>query len=93
MWRSFMENGRLDGEIVLLRPDGRRIPVRFRARANHPEPGLHASVLERPDESPDGRPVEEIVAAAFATPTPAGGRPASGVAGRVSEHAQAARGR
>jgi PAS domain-containing protein len=71
LWNAFVADGRQEGEIILLRPDGARIPVRFRARANLPEAGLHASVLERPDALPDYRAVEDIVAEAFPTATPA----------------------
>ena len=52
-------------------PDGVRIRVLYRARARHPEPGLHASVLSLPGMPVDPRPVDQIVAEAFATP-PAG---------------------
>jgi len=44
--------------------------VRARAR-HHPEPGLHASVVSLPGMPVDPRPVDQIVADAFATP-PAG---------------------
>ena len=65
LWRSLMVDGAQAGDIVLLRPDGVRVALRYRARANHPERGLHASVLTRLDGPTDERPVEEIVASAF----------------------------
>jgi PAS domain-containing protein len=73
-WQSFSVNGRASGEWTLLRPDGRRVPVAFRAEANCPAPGIHASVLTRLDDANvDRRPVAEIVAELFPRPalTPA----------------------
>lgn len=55
------------GESDLIRPDGARVHVLDRARARHPEPGLHASVLSLPGMPVDPRPVDLIVAEAVET--------------------------
>lgn len=65
LWRAFIASGEQAGEYELARPDGTRVPVRYRARANCPEPGTHASVLSLLDEEPDPRPVPDIVAEAL----------------------------
>lgn len=73
-WQAFSATGQASGEWTLLRTDGRRVPVAFRAQANCPGPGIHASVLTRLDDAgADPRPVAEIVAALFPRPalTPA----------------------
>src|ERR1700704_5483784 len=73
-WQAFSANGQASGRWTLVRPDGRRVPVAFRAQANCPSPGIHASVLTRLDDGDaDPRPVEEIVSELFARPalTPA----------------------
>jgi PAS domain-containing protein len=73
-WGSFASNGHATGRWTLLRPDGRRVPVAFRAQANCPGPGIHASVLTRLEEEDlDPRSVAEIVADLFPRPalTPA----------------------
>jgi PAS domain-containing protein len=67
-WASFLAAGAQDGEADLIRPDGVRIHVLYRARAGYPEPGLHASVLSLPGMPLDPRPVDQIVAEAFASP-------------------------
>jgi PAS domain-containing protein len=64
-WESFLAEGTQEGTYTLLRPDGVRLVVRFRAAANQPEPGLYATVLERPDQPGDSRPVADIVREAF----------------------------
>jgi PAS domain-containing protein len=64
-WQAFLEAGSQEGIYSLLRPDGVRLRVAFRAIANHPEPGLHATVLRRPDDPEDGRGTADIVAEAF----------------------------
>ena len=66
--RRYEADGTVSGLIDLLRPDGETVRVRYRAAANVPGPGLHASVLARPDEPPDPRPVGVIVAAALGLP-------------------------
>jgi PAS domain-containing protein len=63
--RRYEADGAASGLIDLLRPDGATVRVRYRSAANVPGPGLHASVLARPDEPPDPRPVGVIVAAAL----------------------------
>jgi PAS domain-containing protein len=64
-WAEFLARGEATGTFDVLRPDGAIQPVAFRAVANCPRPGIHASVLARPDDSPDPRTVAEIVADAF----------------------------
>ncbi len=64
-WASFLQQRRQEGRYTLTLPGGGCVDVRFRAAANVPEPGLHASVLDRPDEPEDPRPVAEVVAEAF----------------------------
>ena len=65
-WRSFLEAGHQEGTVVLRRHDGTRLTVKFRARANCPHPGLHASLLSLPgDDSLDGQRLEQVVAEAF----------------------------
>lgn len=44
-WRSFLAEGRQDGEYRLLAKDGSTVAVRFQARAHHPIPGFHVSRL------------------------------------------------
>ena len=73
-WGAFAADGRAAGEWTLLGPDGRRVPVAFRAEADCPGRGIHASVLTRRDEpNVDLRPVAEIVNELFPRPalTPA----------------------
>src|SRR5580704_1331941 len=43
-WRQFIAKGHESGEFPLLRPDGSRVVVEFRARANI-APGIHLSIL------------------------------------------------
>jgi PAS domain S-box-containing protein len=43
-WRAFLQNGKLEGEFPLRRPDGTMRVVEFRARA-HVAPHRHLSVL------------------------------------------------
>lgn len=64
-WEGFLAAGSQDGIYTLLRPDGARLRVAYRALANQPEPGLHATVLRRPDEPADPRPVVDILLEAF----------------------------
>jgi PAS domain-containing protein len=65
-WRSFLEAGHQEGMLELRRHDGTRLTVKFRAEANCPHPGLHASLLSLPaDDALDGRPLEQVVAEAF----------------------------
>lgn len=65
MWQEFVAAGEMDGEYELQRPSGGRVMVRYRAKANCPEPGVHASVLWLPGDLPDDRPVEEITRDAY----------------------------
>ena len=70
-WEAFLASGHQEGSIELLRPDGRRVHVDFRARANTPEPGVHASILARAGAGPvPPPPFEEVIAAAFGSETP-----------------------
>jgi PAS domain-containing protein len=66
--RRYEADGTASGLIDLLRPDGATVRVRYRSAADVPGPGLHASVLERPDEPPDPRPVGVIAAEALGIP-------------------------
>ncbi|HLY14448.1 MAG TPA: PAS domain-containing protein [Candidatus Limnocylindrales bacterium] len=64
-WAQFLAAGEASGTFDILRPDGTLQPVQFRALANCPRPGIHASVLTRPGDPADRRSVAEIVAATF----------------------------
>ena len=64
-WAAFLATGQASGEIEIMRPDGRLARVAFRAQADCPRPGIHASVLAPLDAPPDPRSVAEIVAAVF----------------------------
>ena len=66
--RRYEADGTASGLIDLLRPDGATVRVRYRSAADVPGPGLHASVLARPDEPPDPRPVGVIAAEALGLP-------------------------
>jgi PAS domain-containing protein len=81
-WQSFLEAGHQEGVFELAQPDGSRLNVRFRAQANCPKPGLHASVLSLPDDaSLDGLSIDAIVGDALQF---ADGRRAAPVASRIS---------
>ena len=69
-WAAFLQQGRQAGQYTLALPGGDSLEVRFRAEANVPERGLHASVLSRPEDPEDARPVAEVAAEAF-RPAPA----------------------
>lgn len=70
-WEACLASGHQEGSIELLRPDGRRVHVDFRARANTPEPGVHASILARAGAWPvPPPPFEEVIATAFGSETP-----------------------
>jgi len=43
MWDTFRIKDRMDGEFLLERKDGSRVPVVFQARYHFPIPGLHFS--------------------------------------------------
>ena len=64
-WRAFRQAGQAEGEWVLRRIDGQSVRVGFRAQANCPAPGVHASVLTRLDAARDLRSVTAIVEDAF----------------------------
>jgi PAS domain-containing protein len=66
--RRYEADGTASGLIDLRRPDGATVRVRYRSAANVPGPGLHASVMARPHERLDPRPVSEIAAEAFRSP-------------------------
>ena len=70
-WSTFLREGRQAGRYTLQLPGGGCTEVQFRAETNAPEPGLHASVLTRPDDRADPRPVAEVVAEAFGPEAPA----------------------
>jgi PAS domain-containing protein len=63
--RRYEADGTASGLIDLRRPDGATVRVRYQSAADVPAPGLHASVIARPDEPLDPRPVEVIAAAAL----------------------------
>ncbi len=65
MWAAFLAVGSATGTFEILRPDGTRLAVAFRAEADCPRPGIHASVLSPAGSAPDPRPVRELVAEAF----------------------------
>lgn len=50
-WSRFLEDGSQEGEFALRATDGSIVQVTFRARVNHPVPGVHVSRL-RPVRSP-----------------------------------------
>ena len=64
-WAEVLAAGEAQGTFDILRPDGAIQPVAFRALADCPRPGIHASVLTRPDDPPDPRDVRYVVAEAF----------------------------
>ncbi len=64
-WQSFLDAGSGQGTFDLLRPDGRVVTVVYRALANCPDSGIHASVLCVPGEAETDRPVASIVADLF----------------------------
>ncbi len=70
-WLAFLASGQANGLFDLQRPDGTPLTVAFRAQANCPRPGVHASVIARPDDPPDPRSVAEIVSAVFGQPNEA----------------------
>jgi PAS domain-containing protein len=65
LWAEFLATGAAAGTFEILRPDGTRLEVAFRAEADCPRPGIHASVLSPADAAPDPRAVRALVAAAF----------------------------
>ena len=56
-WSRFMDDGSQEGEFALRAADGRIVPVTFRAKVNHPIPGVHVSRL-RPVRSAETGPVD-----------------------------------
>ena len=44
-WARFLAEGRQDGHYLLRHADDHVVEVRYRARAHHPIPGYHVSVL------------------------------------------------
>ncbi|HET7702780.1 MAG TPA: PAS domain-containing protein [Candidatus Limnocylindrales bacterium] len=44
-WARFVDDGSQEGEFALRAADGRVVPVTFRARVNHPIPGVYVSRL------------------------------------------------
>lgn len=47
-WARFLAEGRQDGFYLLRHAEGDVVEVRYRARAHHPIPGYHVSVLSPP---------------------------------------------
>jgi PAS domain-containing protein len=65
-WQAFLETGSAAGRWTLQRADGTPVVLAFRAQANCPTPGVHASVLTRLEDEPAAeRPIAELVAEAF----------------------------
>jgi hypothetical protein len=64
-WADFLAAGSAAGTFEILRPDGVRVHVAFRAEADCPRPGIHASVLSLADAPRDPRSVRDLVAEAF----------------------------
>ncbi|HTC86400.1 MAG TPA: PAS domain-containing protein [Candidatus Acidoferrum sp.] len=64
-WAAFLKAGHAEGTWTLIRADGRSVTVGFRAQADCPSPGIHASVLSRLGAPVDDRPVEAIVEESF----------------------------
>jgi PAS domain-containing protein len=65
-WQAFLEAGHGSGRWTLQGADGTPIQLRFRAQANCPSAGVHASVLNRlDDDGSTDRPIAEMVAEAF----------------------------
>lgn len=65
LWTAFLEAGEAAGTFEILRPDGTRLEVAFRAESDCPRPGIHASVLSPAGSAPDPRPVRDLAAVAF----------------------------
>lgn len=61
-WSRFLDDGSQEGEFALRAADGRIVPVTFRAKVNHPIPGVHASRL-RPIRSTETGAATEPAAA------------------------------
>lgn len=53
-WARFLAAGRQDGFYQLRHAGGGVVEVRYRARAHHPIPGYHVSVLSRRDSTQPG---------------------------------------
>jgi len=70
LWAAFLAAGEAAGTFEILRPDGTRLVVAFRAEADCPRPGIHASVLSPAGGATDPRPVRDLVAAAFPESVP-----------------------
>lgn len=64
-WAAFLADGRASGEFDLVRADGGLVRVQFRALADCPRAGIHASVIGPVGQPPDPRSVAEIVASVF----------------------------
>ena len=65
-WRAFLDAGHASGRWTLQRADGTPVVLAFRAQANCPTSGVHASVLSRPDDGVvSQRAIAEMVAEAF----------------------------
>ena len=48
-WQRFLTDGRQEGEYSMLDRDGRKVLLRYQARAHHPIPGYHLSRLSPAD--------------------------------------------
>lgn len=66
-WRAFLRAGHASGRWTLQRADGTPVVFAFRAQANCPTTGVHASVLTRADDvsGGDDGSIAELVAEAF----------------------------
>jgi PAS domain S-box-containing protein len=65
-WRAFLDAGHASGRWTLQRADGTSVSLEFRAQANCPTSGIHASVLTHPDSGAvSQRAISEMVAEAF----------------------------
>jgi len=64
-WSDFLAAGHGEGVFDLLRPDGEVVRVNYRARANCPVAGIHASILWAAGEAADDRPVAAVVGDLF----------------------------
>lgn len=65
-WQAFLRAGHGSGRWTLQRADGTRVVLAFRAQADCPTSGVHASVLTRlDDEAARDLSIAELVAEAF----------------------------
>ncbi len=72
-WRSFLRSGAQGAAIDFVRPNGTRVPVRYEARANLPDPGLHAWLLV-PQDAPMPASTVDAIRTALETRPSAPGR-------------------